>query len=105
MKGIIVNDLILSGIPISELEILIDNAVTRAIKRQSPPPAPAPQSNDYITRKQAAELLHCSLVSLHAWAKQGKIKLYHLSGKTLLRKSEVLAVIKPVSYSLNEKTR
>ncbi|TAM95845.1 MAG: DNA-binding protein [Chitinophagaceae bacterium] len=66
-------------------------------------PAPLPQGTDYITRKQAAELLHCSLVSLHAWAKQGKVKLYHFAGKTYLNKSEVMAAMKPVSYDLKQK--
>lgn len=97
------NDLVLSPILISELEILIDNAVTRAIKRQSPQPEPVTQGNDYITRKQAAELLHCSLVSLHAWAKQGKIKLYHFAEKTYLNKSEVMAAMQPVNYDLKKK--
>lgn len=66
-------------------------------------PEPLTQSKDYITRKQAAELLHCSLVSLHAWAKQGKVKLYHFAGKTYLNKNEVMAAMQPVNYDLKEK--
>lgn len=63
---------------------------------------PLPQGTDYITRKQAAEMLQCSLVSLHAWAKQGKIKLYHFAGKTYLNRSEVMAAMKPVNYQINK---
>lgn len=91
------------NLPAAAEEIIdrLDSMEKLLMKMQQP--APAPQGSDYITRRQAAELLQCSLVSLHAWAKQGKVKLYHFAGKTYLNRREVMAAMKPVNYDLKIK--
>lgn len=91
-------DLVLSSIPLRELEILIDNAVTRAIKRELSKQPQQPSS--YITRNDVCKLLHITLVTVHSWMKQGKLKAYHVGGRTLFKESEVLEAVKPVNYSL-----
>lgn len=93
-------NLILSPVPLSELEILIDNAVTRAIKRQQPK---EPEPDGYITRAEVCKLLHITLPTVHAWMKQGKLKAYHVGGQTLFKESEVMESVQPVNYDLKKK--
>lgn len=49
----------------------------------------------YITRKAVCEMLHITFPTLHAWIKSGKLKAYHVGGRTLFKESEVLAQVKP----------
>lgn len=95
------SEIILSQIPISELEILIDNAVTRAVKRELPK-HPAKEAG-YITRPQACKMLHIGLTTLHSLINNGTLRSYHLQGRTLLKESEVLQAAKPVSFEISHK--
>lgn len=92
------NNIVLSPIPLTELEVLIDNAVTRAIKRQQP--KTDTQAPGYITRAGVCARLHISLPTLHAWIKRGEIKAYHVGGRTLFKESEISESVKAVSYSI-----
>lgn len=61
---------------------------------------PAPSLADYVTRGQACKLLDITYPTLSAWCKRGKLTLHHVGGRSYLKESEVLALIKPVNYSL-----
>ena len=77
-----------------ELEVLINNAVSRALA--SIMPIPKPQTSGYITRSRVCELLHISLPTIHSWMKQGKLKPYHIGRRTLFKESEVMEAVKPI---------
>lgn len=49
------------------------------------------KSNDpvYLTRKQTADFLGVSLVTLHAWTKNGLLTKYRISNRIRYSKSEV----------------
>lgn len=44
---------------------------------------------EYLTRKETAELLNINLSTLHLWKKKGILKSYGLSGKVYFKRSEV----------------
>lgn len=58
------------------------------------------KSDGYITRAQVCKALHITLPTVHAWMKEGKLKAYHIGGRTLFKESEVLESVKPVNYSI-----
>lgn len=93
----------LQSIGKSELEGIIMRCVATALRNQKPQPEAA--LKDYITRAQVCEKLHITLPTVHSWMKLGKLQPYHIGGRTLFKESEVLEAVKPISYSLNEKTR
>lgn len=80
-----------------ELEALIKNAVAKVLATHNPPSELQPAG--YITRAQVCKALHITLPTVHAWMKEGKLKAYHIGGRTLFKESEVMASVKPVSYS------
>jgi excisionase family DNA binding protein len=59
------------------------------------------QSTGYITRNQVCKLLHITLPTVHSWMKSGKLKAYHVGGRTLFLENEVLQAVKPVSYQVS----
>ena len=82
---------ILSPINIDELA----TAVAEKLKGHAPAEAPATATDDeMLTVKEVAKLLGVSLVSIHAWKKDGKIKFYRYGSRIRFKKSEVLQVEK-----------
>lgn len=70
----------------------LQNAITENVKGQLEelkksfqPKAP----EEYLTRKETAELLNINLSTLHLWKKKGILKSYGLSGKVYFKRSEV----------------
>jgi len=51
---------------------------------------PEPTENRLLTRKETAELLGVSLVTLHNWIKSGIIIAYRIGNKVRFKESEVL---------------
>lgn len=78
------------------------DAIEKLLMKKHPDPK---KKDGYITRKDVCKLLHITLVTVHAWMKNGKLKPYHVGGRTLFLESEVLAAVKPVNYDLNKKAR
>ena len=54
---------------------------------------------EYITRKELADLLKCDLSTLYNWVKKGKLKTYGLGNRIWFKRSEIEAALLP----LNEK--
>ena len=52
---------------------------------------------EFLTRKEAAKLLHISLPTLATYIKNGKIEGYRIQGRVLLRKSEVLQSVTKIN--------
>ena len=49
--------------------------------------------NDLLSRKETAEFFKVSLVSIHAWMKDGIIKPYKVVNRTYFKKSELINVV------------
>lgn len=60
------------------------------VKQNTTQPAPTEPENDLITIKEACELLQVSRVTLHRYEKQGKVKVYGIGARRLLKRSELL---------------
>ena len=56
--------------------------------------------NEFLTREQVAQLLHCSKMTILRWTQQGKLHSFGIGRRPLYDKKEVMAVVtgtKPLS--------
>jgi hypothetical protein len=67
------NEFILSPIKIGDLDSLIQNAVEKALKAQTPAPLPEPEKFAYSI-KEAADYFRVCPVTFHQWKKKGLVK-------------------------------
>jgi len=78
---------ILSSHTTEELSRIINLAVKDAIKDL---PIPTAQKCEtFLTRKETAEKLKISLVTLNDWSKRGLIQSYLIGGRVLYKHSEI----------------
>lgn len=59
--------------------------------------APTPPNEDngnFLTAKEVSKLLSVSLVTLHKWKKDGKIKFYRFGSRIRFKRNEILSVQK-----------
>lgn len=84
------NNLILTTHTIEELTELISQTVKEAIKNTLPFTS-IPQSEKLLTRRETAEKLKISLVTLNDWSKRGIIQSYLIGGRVLYKDSEIEA--------------
>jgi excisionase family DNA binding protein len=83
------NHIILSSIPLSELESTIAKTVEQILdKRQFN--APEQDREELITREETAHLLRVTLPTLHNWTKQGLIPHYKISSRVRYKRGEVM---------------
>lgn len=54
----------------------------------------------FISRKEAAELLHVTLPTIHRWINEGQLQSYHVGKRTLLKRDEVMQAAKPVNFKI-----
>jgi len=74
-----------------DLKELITEAVTKAFDEVNKDTF---TDRDLMTRKQTAEFLNVSLVSLNIWSKKGIIQPYAIEGRVFFKKSEVESALK-----------
>lgn len=79
---------------IAELEkriaIIIDDRISASLGKSKP----SAQKENYITRKEAAQILGISLVTLDAWSyKKSLLKAYRISSRVRYKRSEVEACL------------
>lgn len=84
------NDILLTPIRLCELEILIQNSVERALFENNKKQTTTQSPEEFLTIQQVSKLLGISLVTIHKWKKQGKIKFHRFGSRIRFRKSEVL---------------
>lgn len=82
------NNIILQGITADELIQQIVDEVIKQLPTQEPTEN-EPQA-DYITIKEACNILNVSRATLHRYEKQGKIKVYGIGARRLLKRSELI---------------
>ena len=91
------NTLQIQNITAHELESIIENAVQRAIPKQSE----KPEQPRFITRQEAAQLLGVSLVTIDKWSKEGHLKKFRIGGRIRFKAEEVqkaLSEVKDLKY-------
>ena len=84
------DNLILSTYTPEQLTGIINNAVTEAVKNIKID-ASTPLSEKLLTRKETADKLKISLVTLNDWTKRGLIQSYLIGGRVLYKDSEIEA--------------
>ncbi len=95
------DNLILTTHTTEQLTGLISQAVQEAIKNSitvSPNTVP---SEKLLTRKETADKLKISLVTLNDWTKRGMIQSYLIGGRVLYKDSEIegsLHKVRTVKY-------
>jgi len=83
----------LNGISIEDFQ----NQLIGKLKTEllSTAPQTAKQTEDeFLTAKQVSKLLGVSLVSLHKWKKDGKLKFHRFGTRIRFKRSEILNVSK-----------
>jgi hypothetical protein len=83
-----------------QLQGIIFGAVQEAIKAMPPAKAES-QTEKLLTRKETADKLKISLVTLNDWSKRGLLSSYLIGGRVLYKESEIeasLHQVKTVKY-------
>lgn len=84
------DNLILSTYTPEELTGIIHNAIREAVKDIQPPVSTPPRET-LLSRKETADKLKISLVTLNDWTKRGLIQSYLIGGRVLYKESEIEA--------------
>ncbi len=85
-----VQETILISLPLSQLETLIDNCVSKAIRQNSIElKEERENSTKYLTRKETAKKLHLSLTTLDSYVKNGIIPCHKIGHRVLFKLDEV----------------
>lgn len=79
--------------------ISLDELETRLVARFKTEilsaPTPQPETpEDFLTAKQVSKLLGVSLVTLHKWKREGKLKFHRFGSRIRFRKSEIISAEK-----------
>lgn len=94
-------NLIITTHTTEELTGLISQAVKEAIINGLPNHSSTLPSEKLLTRKETADKLKVSLVTLNDWTKRGLIQSYIIGGRVLYKDSEIeksLHQVKTVKY-------
>ncbi len=82
---------IFTSVPIDQLQTAIKEAVkSEFLKINNIPP---PEEVEYITRKETAQILGVSLVTLNSWAKSGTLQGYRIGSRVRYKRNEVLTSV------------
>ena len=79
-----------------ELKAIVKEALNEAIaiKLKDLDRSGSEEENEFYTRKEAANFLNCSLVTLYNYQKQGLLPYYQVGRKILFKKRELLEMMK-----------
>lgn len=89
------NSTVFTQATFEDLQNLINTAVQQALS-QSDVKKETPETNELISRKQAAKLLGISLPTLHEYTKRGLIPAYRIGSQIRFKKGEVLECLRKV---------
>lgn len=85
-----------------ELQTLIIDSVNTCLKYFKPTIQPS-QPDSYITRQEAANILHITLPTLLKWTMEEKVKGYRIGRRVLYKKNEIEGAV--TAIFANKKTR
>jgi excisionase family DNA binding protein len=84
-------NIIFTSVPLEQLQTAISEAVKNEfLKLGTNTP---PEEIEYITRKETAQILGVSLVTLNSWAKSGTLQGYRIGSRVRYKKNEVLTSV------------
>ncbi len=89
------------NLSVEELTELIQQIVVKALCENIPKNTNT--KIELITRKQTAEILKVSLVTLHNWTKQGLIIAHRVGTRVRYKEAEVLSSLKELHYTKGRK--
>lgn len=95
------SEVILSSIPLGELVLAIQTAVKQELERNSEFETP-PQPKSLLTRKETANILGISLVTLNTYTKRGIIPSYVVGNKIFYKQDEVNSSLRSRKFAINE---
>jgi len=81
-------NIIFTSVPLDQLQTAISEAVKCEFQKFSN--VAPPEEVEYITRKETAQILSISLVTLHDWTKSGTLQGYRIGSRVRYKKTEVL---------------
>lgn len=94
--------IILHQTPLDQLTEAVSRQVIEEIKSIIPAP---PEEVEYLTRREAADLLKITLVTLNSWTKKGILKSCRISNRIRYKKSEIheaLKIVPNLKYRRNQ---
>lgn len=83
------SDFILSQVPIADLQGYIAQTIQRELSVYLKA-EPAPDPDELVTRKQAAQYLGLSLPTLHDYTVRGVVTAYRVGSRVRYRKGDLL---------------
>lgn len=90
-------EIICTGLSLNELTEKIREVVAMEIRSALGDQEPKETADEYLTRKETAEMLGVSLPTLHSYVNKGYIKAHRLGEKTIrFKKEDVLYAINAV---------
>jgi excisionase family DNA binding protein len=89
-------NILLQEISVDELSERVTVKILEGIK----PLFPTRETQEYITRREAANILRISLPTLHSWTVTGRLKSYRIGTRIRYKKSEVLASMMQVRHAI-----
>ena len=60
----------------------------RELKESIKPPTPT-NENDYLTRKQVADIFHIAIMTVHHWHRKGILKSYKVGHRVYFKRGEI----------------
>jgi excisionase family DNA binding protein len=78
-----------SSLPLEQLKTEISEDVFKKVASLIQTAHNQPKQTEFLTRKQAAELLGISLVTLSDWTKTGKITGYRIASRVRYKRAEL----------------
>jgi excisionase family DNA binding protein len=92
----------LYSLTVGEYVELTKNTMISALKEQEIKPEIKPDQEEHFTIRECAAFLHCSVVSIHNYKKQG-MPYYRIGRKVLFKKSEVLEFMGASKLRINHR--
>ena len=88
------DQIIFTSVRLDQLQNLFSEAIRNELNKIQPP-AP-PDKEKYITRKETAQILGVSLVTIHSWTKTGLINGYRIGTRIRFKESEIMESLNKV---------
>jgi len=88
------NDILFSPIRLSELEILIQNAVRKALIETRKEQSDHPETGQFLTIKEAAAFLHLSVQTIYGYVSRSAIPVSKRGKRLYFSKQELIDWIK-----------
>lgn len=85
------NNLIFTPLTLEQLKSELADVVKKEMATLTESLTSPKQQDEWLTRKQAANLLGVSLVTINDWTKTGKIKGYRIASRIRYKRNELEA--------------